>query len=859
MNKQIQLYSLDTSDFYNESELKIHKKLSRYYFYRSYLKKIINQTNMLEEKKEKASRYRTNLNKRIKSKKELLINQFNENKNIRVLHDHNLQDNKIISAFESVLTRTLELPANILTKDLFVVQTYHFNILKDIIYNGFTYNNEKYIFFTASAGQIRTKKTLFIKESSYLKHSETLMCGLSNNKINHMNGVNINKFLAYLALCNSTTEIWDHFNIDKTIVVEDMETMVTGVVDYIHNETYDITRKKMNVLINHTDGCGMMLPKISKKNFMIRLPWVKGLLVAFPFDKFIKEQGVNASRVKDIYGKEYDVIKDDIQIILTRSQFKMHKYYESWDEYKTYFKQFQCHAAKCNEEESHIHNKRINYQMIQTLSDFTDEELVQISEKSRNEIKSIGTNYKTMLKVLGVDKTKPSLNHFQQAVNIYPEILTDTYSRAILKQIKKSLVSEAKLGKIHIDGKYTFICPDLYAFCEYLFTGQKKPNGLLNDGEVFCSLYESETELDCLRSPHLYKEHAIRCNVVDDNKKKWFITKGLYTSSHDLISKLLQFDVDGDQALVCSDETLVSVAKRNMKDVVPLLYDMKVSQQQQLNHANIYDGLVTAYTGGNIGTISNDITKIWNSESINLDAIKWLCAENNYTIDFAKTLYKPTRPKEKKIIISSYTRNKSPYFLKHANNENDAQFEKWNTSTMNRLEKIITNPRLQFKTMNLGEFDYSVLMKNKEVSINENIVEMYTKLDLNKKFISNNNKTEKEYYTGDNLYIYTKIRNEITETFKQFSIDYIVDVLVKYLYLYKKSNYKTTLWSSFGDIIVKNISSNISDHANGLLNRCEVCGLKITKINSRIKYCETCSKERSREQTRRRVQYHRQK
>ena len=34
---------------------------------------------------------------------------------------------------------------------------------------------------------------------------------------------------------------------------------------------------------------------------------------------------------------------------------------------------------------------------------------------------------------------------------------------------------------------------------------------------------------------------------------------------------------------------------------------------------------------------------------------------------------------------------------------------------------------------------------------------------------------------------------------------YIVDVLVEYLYAQKQSSYKTTLWSSFGDIIVENL------------------------------------------------------
>ena len=68
-----------------------------------------------------------------------------------------------------------------------------------------------------------------------------------------------------------------------------METTIKSIVDFIDDETYEITRKEMDIPINHTDGCGMILPSISKKSFMCRLPFVKGLLVSHPFDKYIRE------------------------------------------------------------------------------------------------------------------------------------------------------------------------------------------------------------------------------------------------------------------------------------------------------------------------------------------------------------------------------------------------------------------------------------------------------------------------------------------------------------------------------------------------------------------------------------------
>lgn len=91
--------------------------------------------------------------------------------------------------------------------------------------------------------------------------------------------------------------------------------------------------------------------------------------------------------------------------------------------------------------------------------------------------------------------------------------------------------------------------------------------------------------------------------------------------------------VDGDKSLVCAYNTLLEAAERNMKDIVPLYYNMKKAKPEIINNKSIYKGLKAAYTGGNIGMFSNNITKIWNSENINLEAIKLLCMENNFVID----------------------------------------------------------------------------------------------------------------------------------------------------------------------------------------------------------------------------------
>jgi hypothetical protein len=838
--------------------MKLHKRLNGLYLYR---RKLVKKRDKFKAKyypesereiirfnhTEKIRLLLETTNKEIKKTKEKLYVEFEKHKGIRELDKKCLTKHKVISVFDSVLTRTVNMQQDELYEDIMIVQTYFFDVIEDIILDGYMYNREKYICLTASAGQIRTKKTVFIKQSIYNQYKNTLMCGLTIDDINNSGGVNINKYLAYLALCNSATDIWEDFDITKSIVVDDMETMVNGIVDFIDDTTYEITRKQMDIPITHTDGCGMYLPRVNKKNMMVRLPWIKGLLVSFPFDRFIQEINKNTDGkyyglVTDIYGKEWNILKDGIEVIFTKSQFKMWKYYSSWKDYCDKYQQYNCQAGKCNEEEDTFNNAKINYQMLQTLTDMTYEDLEKISKTTVHNIKSIGTDKKTMLKALGVVPSNKNKNYIQQALDIYPELLNDTYSKEILKQVKKSIVRDGRAGKVDINGVYTFLSPDLYAFCEYLFLGDKNPKGLLNDGEVFCKLYKNIDKLDCLRSPHLYREHAIRKNVVDSDKSKWFTTDAIYTSCHDLISKILQFDNDGDKSLVCAEKTIIEVAERNMKNIVPLYYNMRKAPAEKIDNQTIYNGLKAAYTGGNIGMISNDITKIWNSDNINIDVIKLLCMENNFTIDYAKTLYKPERPKNKKKLITDYTKSKVPHFFIYAKDKKKEEVEKINNSVVNMLEKIIPNPKISFNSIGLGKFDYKVLMKNKKVKLDNTIINKYQELDLKKHFMINSIEDEDE---ATNIpFIYRDIKKAILETHSD--IYYIVDVLVEYLYNRKQSNYKTTLWECFGNIIIENIKNNILSNSVS----CERCGRRIISNTHNKKYCDECAKEVRKEQVR---------
>lgn len=879
LDKQINLFKVDTNAFLSDIEIQDG----------IYLKELKNYCSNLRtcEKKLKSSKDENdkydliNLKEKIKSLEEEIkwakklyksvllddaekaveSNKRRNVKKIRILDESyiyytdregnkNYNTNNIVSMFESSLSRSFDILTNELTTDIFIVEIYYYDIAQDLILNGFDYNNKHYVYFSSSAGQIRTKKAVFVEEEKYKMCQPRLMCGLTVDKINENGGMNINKFLAYCALSNSATDVWEDvfgvkFNIDECIVVDDFETDVKGIVDNIDYQTYEITPNvEEKISIPHTDGCGMILDSYSEKNFMVRLPFIKGLLGSFDFIRFIKKNNCTG-KVTDIWGKEYDIVKDGIKIIFTKSQLKMYKYYNSWDEYKDNFKKYNCEACVCNMEEDKISNARINYQMLQSLYQMTDDEIVEICKSSNKKIKTVSDSLGNMLNFFGVYQDEFSdlfKDDYQKALKIYPELLNDPSAREDLKDLKNSLVKSYRSGKLDVIGKFTFVLPDLYAFCERLFCGIDVPKGLLESNEVFCRLYKNSKELDCLRSPSLYIEHAIRENVYNkkyNNQKlnEWFKTNAIYTSTYDLISRILQFDVDGDRLLVLAQKSLISIAKRHMEGVNPLYYEMKKAKAEKIEPSSMYTGLKLAFTGGNIGVISNDITKIWSQEKItdeSLKAIRWLCMETNFTIDYAKTLFKPTRPEAIDVILKKYHQGKVPNFFIYAKNKEKNKVEAPNNSTINKIVKEIKDNKIMFNSIrNLEKLDYRMMLRNKKCT--------YTNDEINNIYVAENQKY------GNNINIDNENSDKnnisfISECIKKKMLEIepneynVIQSLVKFLYKKPSMRKKKLFWYMFGEELLKNIKNNIDEDTEV----CMQCGARVEKGSLIRSKCQKC-------------------
>lgn len=853
-----------------------------------------------------------------------------------------------IAIFESDLTRCFDCQDMEFSDDIISVVTYYTDIFDSIIHHGFDYQDKHYVFFTAGAGQTRCKKSTFVSEEKLKSSAGRLFCGLTMEDINRLGGMNTNKYLAYTSLCQTNSEIWTDFNIDRAIVVDDIEFDLPGQqVRRIYTETpedkqslarlqsrleensaqlkdlrarkrqlpkgqrrprQDIAREKelkderithlddmdrirsryhqtsletRDITIPFTDGFGISLKKMSSA--MIRLPFIKGLMAYCPkraFRSWCSEHGQAIHRITDIYGKSHSL--SEIDYIFTRSQFKMWPYYQNvtdahgtvlktgWEVYKENFKQFHCDACRCNVERKVLLNAKTNYQVLQTLTtEMTDEDILQLASYDINCLNGIGHNVQCMLNVLGANPQKNNqMNWLQKSLLLYPEMLKDYYVKTLLKNTKDSMIKKFRSGKFNINGAYTFVIPDTLACLQWWFTDMDKSKlkefGFVTEGFVSCNLFEDNEEVDCLRSPHLDHAHCIRRNRNNDQTAPWIKSDGIYIGMKDIMSKVLMYDNDGDKLLVHNNKTIIRCAKafQSKYGMIPSSYEMPKASPELLSNSSLFHGIITAYHHGNIGTPSNEITKIWASlnpdstpEEIRqaMDIIALRCADVNFTIDFAKTLYQPEVPKHIAARYKEYSGHKVPHFFLYAKNKKEAQVEARGTGNIDRISNVVKSHRIVFRDL-LGKYSYTTLMHLPHTDIHTHqarqIIALYRQIEnTNLRKLSHLDVSTLDI--DDRRKVLLQMEFDADRQRNMFiqlvdaPISYIVDVLVKAL---QTDVNKDTLWRLFGSEIYKNIEANVKNTV--ICQRCNQRFFLINRHDHSRKYCDACKAEIQREKDR---------
>ena len=238
LKNQIKLVSLNANDMFTNEEYEKYMEIISYVNEIDRLDQskdpadVLAKKDLIAQKKEASKQLSNMIAKHAgtprKVRKESVIYRKDGEELPDGVNWWNLKLSKKIAEFESDMSRMMGLKTDEHTFDKIIVKWKNEDLLKQLVMDGFVMDvleedgrviQKKYRCFTASAGQLRRDKSQFISEDMWLKIKDRIECGLNWDTINARGGMNVNKMLAYWALCGSATDPWPEFDIDRAIVL----------------------------------------------------------------------------------------------------------------------------------------------------------------------------------------------------------------------------------------------------------------------------------------------------------------------------------------------------------------------------------------------------------------------------------------------------------------------------------------------------------------------------------------------------------------------------------------------------------------------------------------------------------------
>lgn len=411
----------------------------------------------------------------------------------------------------------------------------------------------------AGAGQLRRNSALFINEEIFDEVETVMMCGLTRKRIGK---INLAKFGAYLALVTSAS---NKVTTPRICVVDDYEfPLKDQTVQWIYKDIEgkeQVDTRKIDFPKNAFDGAGIVSPEMAEKwgndlgldytpcSFIVRAPFLKGLVSTFPFHEFAEEVA-KTDTIIDHWGIPHKV--RDIDVIMSISQFKMHKHYQNFESYMFNFVKYKhtFGVARVSKKKNDFVTT-LNYQYIQS-NDYTEEGIKGLADFTVDWLRKImsGDKLYTELFLIGCQDDDDEYESVERKVDsaiakalMYNDsILNDSYVRQKINQMIDKKIRLAKIGKLYVEGSYDFAIPDLYAFCEHAFG--MPVNGILKPNESWNMRWveKSSKQVAMMRSPLVAPSENQLSNVnMSEEAKHWFryIYSGQILSIKDLAIELM--------------------------------------------------------------------------------------------------------------------------------------------------------------------------------------------------------------------------------------------------------------------------------------------------------------------------------
>lgn len=394
----------------------------------------------------------------------------------------------------------------------------------DIIEKVITLDNIKYVFYLASASDLKKSSAIFIKENLAESLGKELIQNTTGDIVSRLEGMDvvINKIQAYISFMFSGAT---KTNIEpKVVVIEEPKYKYTGLHTVLKSvETLEFKEETIETNLSAFDGQGIMSLGLAERirqelnskrednkqldyiNFItFRLFTIggKGMCIAVDIKEQLQKvwiqfgdsEGLKKLNerlyVKDIYGAWHDV--DSIDMILNESQTKLIKYFKSNEDIENAKNQVpddfkgivnSLYICKHNENTLKTDRTKMNYQFLQALS-ITPNDILELIKNDKEMLEQALTDIDSMLIVNNLveikdinvedDEEQESTNSFNLVLDLVKYDESFLKDKFVLEQIRRLYMSKIKrlcYGKVFMnDMAYRLCVQDPQAYMNFIAT-----------------------------------------------------------------------------------------------------------------------------------------------------------------------------------------------------------------------------------------------------------------------------------------------------------------------------------------------------------------------------------------------------
>ena len=491
---------------------------------------------------------------------------------------------------------------------------------------GFTINGIKYCRLLGTNGGIKNSTIVFVSERLSAELKRRIENGRDMSK-----PLVTAKLEAYKALaCSASIPV----SLPKgVLVVNDCETTFKSDVIYISDEQDGEPimeeRKAQEIVLNASDGYGIMLPSLAERwskelklDYVVsgvntRFAFEKGMVFTFDFIDFADKVS-GKYIVKDAWGNDYDI--RNAELILTTSMVKLWDSYKDCNDYvgKSIANGFTFAVTKTCPQKLES-ERTLNYQFIQSF-DLDDNAVDKLISPTIKEFKEVleDNPVKSVLFLKGSGLNERNVRYLEddmsKAIMIDRRMAADTYIQKSVYRLIKNKIDKAKIGVIKVHGNYSIVSGDPYALCQSVFG--LEVTGLLKAGEIYNKYWVDvgSSRLICFRAPMTCHNNVLSTGVSRSEEAAYWYqymkTCTVFNCWDTAMCALNGMDFDGDLVMLTDNSVLLE----NHQHLPSLMCVQRKAEKAVSTEDDFVRSNIDSF-GNDIGKITNRITSMYDVRS----------------------------------------------------------------------------------------------------------------------------------------------------------------------------------------------------------------------------------------------------